>query len=189
MEKNKYNITPENIDEYMRNYSYNFPLIIDDKAGLDYKDEKTKAKPYYFYLNGKKSNKRIVKLEIRSFRGISIGAIHYYGKLIASGIEFEYIDRPGATTSNWEAEKENPLYQWTYDFDLMRPITQREIDDDPERWQCYHVERNDFTASFETKEEMISLAKECFKQRFSGEWELWVEDNSAVRQSIYQIEL
>lgn len=183
-----YNITPENVKEYMRNWSYDFPLVIDDKAGLDYQDDKTKAIPHNFYISGKKSKKRVVKLEITSFRGVSWNAIHYYGKLVADGIEFKSLT-DNYTTSNWDAAKKNPFYQWTYEFELMRPVKQEEINNDPDRWQGYYVENNSFTTSFETKEEIISLAIECFKQRFSGEWELWVEDNTKYKDSTYQIEL
>lgn len=187
MEK-KFNITPENIKEYMRNYSHDFPLTIDDKAGLDYQDDETKAIPHNSHIPGKKTKSRIVKLEITSFIGVSWNAIHYYGKLIADGIEFKCLT-DNYTTSNWEAAEKNPLYQWTYEFELMRPVTQEEIDADPDRWEGYYVENNSFTPSFEGKEEIIALGIECFKQRFSGEWELWVDDLTTCRQSIYQIEL
>lgn len=39
----QYDLTPDNIREYMNNYSFDFPLKIDDKAGLDFIDEETKA--------------------------------------------------------------------------------------------------------------------------------------------------
>ncbi|MDE7441658.1 MAG: hypothetical protein K2M69_05795 [Muribaculaceae bacterium] len=180
----QYNITPDNIRDYMINYE-GFPLEIDDKAGLDFEDNETKARLHNSCIYQKKSKTRCVKLEITSFRGISWGAIHYYGKLIADGIDFQYRDDPKTTTSNWEAKKKNPFYQWRYEFDLMRPVTQEEIDSDPDRWYGYDPEG--FTSSFDTKEEIIALAKECFKMRFKGEWELWVEDNTVVKDCVYQI--
>lgn len=183
----KYNITPENIRDYMMSYGSDFPLVIDDNAGLDFKDEETRAIPHRSCIYQKKSKTRCVKLEITSFRGISWNAIHYYGKLIADGIDFQLIDDPSTTTSNWDAEKKNPLYQWHYDFELRRPTTSEEINNDPDRWRGYNL--GDFTSSFDTKEEIIALAKECFKMRFSGEWELWVDDCTMARTTVYQIEL
>lgn len=171
----------------MNNYEFDFPLVIDDKAGLDYMDEETKAIPHNSCLYKKKSKTRCVKLEITSFRGVSWGAMHYYGKLIADGIDFQCLDNPSTITSNWEAEKKNPLYQWHYDFELRRPATSEEIERDPDRWYGYGP--GQFTASFDTKEEIIALAKECFKMRFKGEWELWVEDCTMAKTTIYQIEL
>lgn len=185
---NKYNVTLENIRDYMESYCLpDFPLVIDDQAGLDFKDEKTKAILANTGLFEKKSKTRAVKLEITSFRGISWGAIHYYGKLIADGIEFQLLDQPNTTTSNWEAQKINPLHQWNYKFDLKRPVTQQEIDKDSDRWDYYAP--GDFTTSFDTKEEIIALAKQCFKMRFSGKWELWVDDCTMAKTTIYQIEL
>ena len=183
----KYNITPDNIRDYMNNYKFDSFLEIDDKAGLDYKDEETRAIPHNSCIYKKKSKTRCVKLEITSFRGVSWGAIHYYGKLIADGIDFQYLDNPSTTTSNWDAEKKSPLYQWHYEFELLRPVTQEEIENDPDRWNCYQL--GTFTASFDTKEEIITLAKECFKMRFKGEWELWIIDSTISKNGVYQIEL
>ena len=134
-----------------------------------------------------KSKTRCVKLEITSFRGISWGAIHYYGKLVADGIDFQCLDNPRITTSNRNAKKISPFYQWRYEFELRRPVTQEEINHDPDRWECYQL--GTFTTSFDTKEEIIALAKECFKMRFTGEWELWVDDCTMARTTVYQVEL
>lgn len=183
----KYNITPDNIRDYMSNYKFDSLLVIDDKAGLDYKDEETRAIPHNSCIYQKKSKTRCVKLEITSFRGISWGAMHYYGKLIADGIDFQSLDNPGTTTSNWEAEKISPLYQWHYEFELRRPATSEEIERDPDRWHGYYP--GNFTPSFDTKEEIIALAKECFKMRFKGEWELWGDDYTVAKNGVYRIEL
>ncbi|MDE7377517.1 MAG: hypothetical protein K2N13_00965 [Paraprevotella sp.] len=183
----KFNITPDNIRDYMNNYESDFPLVIDDKAGLDYKDDETQAIPHNSCIYQKKSKTRCVKLEISSFRGISWGAMHYYGNLLADGIDFQSLDNPKITTSNWEAAKKNPLYQWKYKFELRRPLTLKEMDRDPDRWAGYMPDS--FTSSFDTKEEIIALAKECFKMRFKGEWELWVEDCTMSKTTVYQIEL
>lgn len=181
----QYNITPDNIRDYMNNYDFDSFLEIDDKAGLDFKDEETRAIPHNPCIYQKKTKTRCVKLEITSFRGISLGAMHYYGKLIADGVDFQCLDNPNTTTSNWDAENISPLYQWSYYFELRRPITQEEIERDPDRWYGYDPEG--FTSSFDTKEEIIALAKECFKMRFKGEWELWVEDDTVAKGGVSQI--
>lgn len=181
----KYELTPDNIGDYMICYGSDFPLKIDDKAGLDFKDKETKAIPHDSCIYQKKSKTRCVKLEITSFRGISWGAIHFYGKMVADGIDFQMLDNPKITTSNWEAKKINPFYQWRYEFDLRRPTTEEEINNDPDRWHGYHP--GSFTTSFDTKEEIIALAKECFKMRFTGKWELWVEDCATAKTTVYQI--
>lgn len=183
----KYNINSDNIEDYMENWEHKFPLIIDDKAGLDYQDEKTRAILHNSCIFEKKSKTRCVKLEITSFRGISWGAVHYYGKLIADGIDFQIIEDPRTTTSNWGAKKINPFYQWTYEFRLRRPLTEDEINLDPDRWNYYAP--GDFTDCFNTKEELIAIAIECFKMRFTGEWELWMVDETVIKNGRYQIEI
>lgn len=183
----KYNITPDNIQDYMENWRHQFPLKIDDKAGLDFQDNETRAIPSSSGIYEKKNKTRCVKLEITSFRGISWGAVHYYGKLIADGVSFQIIANPHITTSNWDAEKINPFYQWKYEFRLRRPLTKEEIDANPDRWE--HYEPEDFTDCFDSKEEIIALAKDCFKMRFSGNWELWMVDETVVRNGVYQIEV
>lgn len=37
----KYSLTPDNIRDYMYNHAFDSHLVIDDKAGLDYKDDET----------------------------------------------------------------------------------------------------------------------------------------------------
>lgn len=91
------------------------------------------------------------------------------------------------TTHAQNAKKISPFYQWRYEFELRRPVTQEEINHDPDRWECYQL--GTFTTSFDTKEEIIALAKECFKMRFTGEWELWVDDCTMARTTVYQVEL
>lgn len=183
----KYNINPNNIEDYMENWRHKFPLQIDDKAGLDFQDDKTKAIARSSCIFEKNTKTRCVRLEITSFRGISCEAVHYYGKLIADGVAFQLIENPSITTSNWDAEKINPLYQWTYKFKLSRPLTEDEINSNPDRWECYAP--GDFVDCFNTKEELIALAIECFKARFVGEWELWMVDETVIRNGTYQIEV
>lgn len=171
----------------MENWEHKFPMKIDDKAGLDFQDEKTRAIVHSSGIFNKKNKTRCVKLKITSFRGISLDAVHYYGKLIADGIDFQLIKDPRITTSNWEAKKINPFYQWTYEFRLRRALTEDEIKSNPNRWDYYAP--GDFTDCFNTKEELIALATECFKMRFSGEWELWMVDETVIKNGTYQIEI
>lgn len=67
-----------------------------------------------------------------------------------------------------------PLAHYTYELVLKRPLTKEEIDKDPERWGDYYNE-GDLTNCFETIEDVIDLAKQVFRLRFTGEWEFYVE--------------
>lgn len=66
-----------------------------------------------------------------------------------------------------------PLAHYLYHLELTRPLTKEEIDEDPDRWKYYH--EGDLTTCFETIEDVVALAKEVFKLRFTGEWEFYVE--------------
>lgn len=154
----------------------NYPFIIEDTAGLGYKDDK------YFTTSVRRSIReqasRRVTLEITSYRGVSSGAEHYYGKLIAQGVEFAYIERPTTTTTPWKIIKTNPLFDFIYEFELKRPLTEKEISSggryNTERWQGYTL--GSYTNAFTDKQEIKDLALACFKARFKGNWELWIDD-------------
>lgn len=63
---------------------------------------------------------------------------------------------------------------YSYELVLKRPLTKEEIDKDPERWGDYYNE-GDLTNCFKTIEDVIELAKQVFRLRFTGEWEFYVE--------------
>ena len=115
-----------------------------------------------------------VKLDISSFRGISIGAIHYYGKLKADGIKFVdgegngHFGYLGESVRNWPKEKQD-LYDSSYHIEIVRPVTQEEIDKDPMRWDGYCAGWE--TNGFESIEEIKKIAQKVFKARFPEGWE------------------
>lgn len=148
---------------------YNFPDIFKDNCGLDIvlPEQKLHAVKSWGYT--KNSQKRRVTLEITSFVGISFNAIHYYGKLNVQGVNMEYDEHPGRSTMLFDDDL--PLGHYTYKLELRRPLTQREVDEDPSRWGDYY-DVGDLTNCFETIEEIIEEAKEIFKLRFEGDWEL-----------------
>lgn len=153
-----------------------YPFIIEDTAGLGYKDDK------YFTIFDKRHIRenppRMVTLEITSYRGIASTAEHYYGKLVAEGVRFAYLDKPTMTTTPWEIIKTNPFFNSHYEFELKRPVTEKEISNggryNTSRWEGYEL--GFYTNAFIDKQEIKDLAIVCFKQRFKGNWELWVDD-------------
>lgn len=115
-----------------------------------------------------------VKIEITSFRGISFDAIHYYaniyvnqpnickvenGQTLSCGgyICEEWRNMPKSTTDNCGG---------IWHIEVRRPLTQSEIEADPNRWKGYDAD--DFTSSFETKEEAIEVAEKVAAIRFPG---------------------
>ena len=114
------------------------------------------------------NNPRNVCIRITTFRGISWNAIHYYGTIIADGVNWidEYGSYLGGYISKWFSENKNDLYESKYDIHLLRELTQEEIDKDPDRWNFY--EAGDMVSSFNTIKEIEDLAIEVAKIRFPG---------------------
>lgn len=162
-------LTLEKATELCYSNKHDYPQIFKDNCGLDIvgKDRNSEA------LHAVKgwSNKRRVTLEIRTWVGISFGAIHYYGKLKVDGVSMEYDEKPGIHTSI-DSDKQ-PLADWYYELKIHRHLTQKEIEEDPDRWEAWY--EGSHTECFETVEEIVEFGKQIFKLRFEGDWELWVE--------------
>lgn len=123
-------------------------------------------------VDGEIVMRRRLRLEIMSFCGISIGAIHYYGKIYADGLDItDGKSHIGGHVckefSEWPHEKKD-IYD-NYTIEVVRELTQEEIDKDPERWRYYFP--GDKTNGFETKEEIIEIAKKIVAVRFPEGWE------------------
>lgn len=134
-----------------------------------------------FHRGGHRSTNQIRRatIEISSFRGVSIGAIHYYGILSVQGVHLVYDDNPNCSTNDWDCEKQYPLSNYRYKLQLTRPITEEEIAIDEELGS--HLARfpyqqaGDLTTCWNSEEEIIEFAKEVFKARCVGKWELYVK--------------
>ena len=185
--KKKYTI--EWAMEHSRNEG-RYPDVFDKDAGLN--DFHLDEHPDYFVETGgykplldengepmRDERGRVIKrrrivLRITSFRGVSFNAIHYYGKIEADG--FNIVDGEGYTHSgyigdefkSWPKEKQD-LYDHVYSIEIVRPVTQEEIDKDPERWKFYYAGAK--TNGFETQQEIIDIAKKIVAIRFPEGWE------------------
>lgn len=123
---------------------------------------------------------RRVTLRISTFRGISCNAIHYYGTLDIQGVYMEVNGELGHFQSSYVWERDFPMSSDSYTLKLMRPVT--EEDKDADKKACCEAdirfkyqEVGDLTERFNSIEELIDFAKIVFKNRFKGEWELYVD--------------
>lgn len=150
---------------------YKYPDVFSENCGLDivFPEKKLHAVKQW----GRRENNRLrrVTLRITTFRGMSFNAIHYYGQIVIQGVDIEYIECPGRTTMVFDDNI--PLAHYSYNLELKRPVTQAEIVKHPDRWEYYHV--GDLTNCFETIEDVIALARDVFRLRFSGDWEFYVD--------------
>lgn len=165
-------MTLEQIVKQSQGEQYVYPDVFTDKCGLDIilSNDKLHAVRSWGYTKG--NPKRRATLEITTFRGISYNAVHYYGRIRIQGVNMECDGEPGHGKMIFD--KNIPLAHYIYELVLKRPLTKEEIDKDPERWGNYY-EEGDLTNCFKTIEDVIELAKQVFRLRFTGEWDFYVE--------------
>lgn len=158
--------------------SGNFPDVIPVDYGLDLV---LTTKPEY-KVNIRQPRKR--HIDVSTFRGISVGAIHYYAQINADGIiitkerDGETITYGGYICEEFSqiCRKQRGKYDKIYKIEVMRKLTQKEIDDDPIRWE--HYKPGDNTNAFYTKKEALEQAVEIAKLRFGKGWILELGNNT-----------
>jgi hypothetical protein len=154
-----------------------FPDVINSSAGFIIVPE-INVEGLPVWNPNRINRKRRVVLNIRTFRGISTNAIHFYGELNVEGVIARILDsEPVLMNSrflNSSEEKLYPLLTYRYDFKITRPITQKEIDSGINRWGGY-LKVGDLIEAFNSVQELISDAKEIMKLRFTGDWEYLIQ--------------
>ena len=161
------------------NYRDKYPDIFQDDCGLDIEWEpgNLRAVPSWGYRQSNTTRRATVK--ISSFRGISIGAIHYYATIDIQGVNMVFKNNPLCSCMNSECVQQHPLSAYIYRLRLLRAITEEEILEDQELGlelsRFYRQKAGDLTQSWISQEEIIEFAKEVFRQRFHGNWEFYVE--------------
>lgn len=131
---------------------------------------------FQFNLHGKiytttgsytKNEKRLAYIKISSFVGLCGDAIHYYATLYI-GVN-NVCDN--SSVSGYLGGIEIPNEYQTIKGEFVRPLTQKEIDEQPRRWDfTYQV--GDLVNAFESLEEIESLIKKLKKKFASKEWKV-----------------
>lgn len=134
---------------------------------------------FQFNLSGKtyttmgsytKDKKRRVEIEIRSFSGLCWDAIHYYATLRI------YVKNAcgNSSVSGYLGGIEIPNEYQTIKGEFVRPLTQKEKDKFPIRWDCYY-QVGDLVNAFESLQEIEKLIKNLKKKFPSKEWKVEIE--------------
>ena len=131
---------------------------------------------FQFNLHGKiyttmgsytKDKKRRVNINISSFYGLCGDATHYYATL--------YIDVNNVCGNSFVAGYlggiEIPNEYKTIEGEFVRPLTQKEKDEQPDRWG-YWYQVGDLVNAFESLEELEGLIKNLKKKFSTKEWEI-----------------
>jgi hypothetical protein len=125
-----------------------------------------------FYTNDKpgKYDGGKVRLEIRTWRGISPGAIHYYGKL-----KFRIADVHPEGSPNTSISCRVPLFSRSGEIQLTRILEQWEIEKFPDTYKDWDVGRD--YAGFYTPADVEERGRQVFDDLFSSDWKLEIEKN------------
>jgi hypothetical protein len=165
----------EFIKEHCRDYG-TYPMVFDKNIGLDItipNHPELKVAPPREY-------KAVIK--ITTFRGTCYEAVHYYGDIEASGPHLTIQEEDGSVMSigGYVCEEyqkmsrdKKALIDGRYRIEILRGVTQKEIDDDPDRW--YGYDPGDSTNAFYSKSEIFAIAKKIIEYRFPG-WEIELDD-------------
>jgi hypothetical protein len=161
-------MTLEQVIKQSQNGQYLYPDVFAADCGLDIILPEKKLHAVKLWEH---DQNRCATVEIDTFIGISPGAIHYYGKISIQGVGMEYDEEPGCYRMIFD--RNTPLAHNSYTLRLQRPLSREEITRDPERWN--YCREGDLTECFNTPEEIIALAKEVFRLRFTGDWDFYVK--------------
>jgi len=123
--------------------------------------------------------------EIKTFKGISFDAIHYYGKLVIDGVYVSDIDNEDKPKNlSYEIEKQYPLLNYRYELEIKRPLTKEEKEDEKygDRWLGWRV--GDLVDGYENMVILIEDVKEIMRVRFTGDWHFYYETPRGLKQEI-----
>ena len=108
-----------------------------------------------------------MNIEIRSFRGLCGGAIHYYATLYINVANV----CDNSSVSGYLGGIEIPNEYQTIKGEFVRPLTQKEKDNQPDRWG-YGYQVGDLVNAFESLQEIENLIKKLKKKFPSDEWKV-----------------
>lgn len=131
---------------------------------------------FQFNLHGKvyttrgsytKDKKRQAEIEICSFQGFCCDAVHYYAKL------YIFVDNVcgDSVVSGYLEGIEIPNEYQTIKAEFVKPLTQKEKDENPKRWDIFY-QVGDLVNAFESLEEIENLIENLKKKFSSNEWEV-----------------
>lgn len=124
-----------------------------------------------------------LRIELTTWRGISIDAIHFYASIKANSPHVSMLDDRG----NWvyvggylceewgrmPREKKDLLSE--FHIEAVRPLPLEEINGDPIRWDGYY--EGCLVNSFNSKEAALAVATQIARLRFP-DWKVIIEDHT-----------
>lgn len=143
-----------------------YPDIFPEDYGMDFHSEDN---PEWY---AKKVDPCKITLRITSYRGISIGAVHFYGRIEINHLNIVHKNESGREVRhcgylddyvNSLPKNVKAAYSSHYDIEIIRVLTEEIINSDKERWDHYWP--GCATDAFDTPEEIIDIAKKIVAAR------------------------
>ena len=119
-----------------------------------------------------KDKKRLMNIVISSFCGLCGEAIHYYAKLYITVSNV----CGNSSVSGYLGGIEIPNEYQNIEGEFVRPLTQKEKDEQTGRWGLWY-QVGDLVNAFESLEEIENLIKNLKKKFSSKEWKVEIRRN------------
>lgn len=145
-------------------------LPLDPNIGIGYEFTKDGERLKTSFEPDLKYGKRILKFRISTYRGISWDAVHYYCRA-ESYVDYEMIDKPGWSTGMSHFPEGFPEDSKDMKFELVRELSQEEIDENPERWS--HYDAGDKVIAFDSEDEIMEIIQKL-KPAFGKGWMFYI---------------
>lgn len=122
-----------------------------------------------------------LRIELMSWRGISIGAIHFYASIKANGPYVAKLNDDGrwVIVGGWLCEewdrmpREKKSLLEGFHVEAVHPLSIEEINKDPIRWEWYN--EGDLVNSFNSMEAALAVATQIARLRFP-DWKVTVDN-------------
>lgn len=149
-----------------------FPLKDDRGINIPFTDE---GEDYIILGNfdSKNPEYRCATFSTHSYQGA--GGIHFYGSIKVS----TDIKQAGTNYYVYKSWKDFKMPEESKDIriDILRPLTQKEIDDEPYRWEKQWYKEGMLVNAFYREDEIVQIVKDHINELFKGKWilnmDLW----------------
>lgn len=154
-------------------------------ANLTFKDDKGTEYTTVF------RDKRTIKATASTYVGISMGAVHYYGKIRVSEPSLKYIEEGEEKISSIGGSFDRFKPQEAKDIEIepRRALTEKELTEgtryDTERWEGGTYRVGSLVNAYESQVELYNAMVDLIKARFAGDWLVSFDDFDNQAYNIY----
>lgn len=149
-------------DEYPNVFNENYGI------GITFQDERGTE-----YTTVQREKTRVV-VNIMTFG--SSGNYHYYGNIRVYDPFLKYHQDGEEKISSISGyfNRHKPKECLGINIELVRPVTQKDFDENEERWDGYKIGWE--TPAFNTEEELMVIVNLVIKERFPNSWDIHIDN-------------